>query len=120
MEIQIIKADSGQEYYTPEKCFILENVNFPIDPHLSVARARIQPGVTTVNHLLKGVIERYLIIEGEGIVEIGGKTSPVGPGDLVLIPENTPQKITNTGQSDLIFYCICTPGFTPECYESLA
>jgi mannose-6-phosphate isomerase-like protein (cupin superfamily) len=117
MEIQIIKSDIGEEYYTPEKCYIMENVNFPNDPHLSIARARIQPGVTTVNHRLKGVIERYLIIEGEGIVEIGGKTAPVGPGDLVLIPENTPQKITNTGTGDLIFYCICTPGFTQECYE---
>lgn len=117
MQIQFIKFDNSKEYYTPEKCYILENINTPADPDLSIARARVKPGVTTVNHLLKGIIERYLIIEGEGIVEIGGKTSSVGPGDLVLIPESTPQKITNTGQSDLIFYCICTPGFTPECYE---
>jgi mannose-6-phosphate isomerase-like protein (cupin superfamily) len=119
MQIQIIKADVSKEYYTQEKCYILENVNFPNDPHLSIARARVEPGVMTVNHLLKNVIERYLIIQGEGIVEIGGKTSPVGPGDLIVIPENTSQKITNTGKADLIFYCICTPGFTAECYLSL-
>jgi mannose-6-phosphate isomerase-like protein (cupin superfamily) len=117
MQIQIIKADNSKEYYTPEKCFILENINAPADPDLSIARARVEPGITTVNHLLKGVTERYLIIEGKGLVEVGGKISAVGPGDLVLIPENTPQKITNTGQSDLVFYCICTPGFKPECYE---
>jgi mannose-6-phosphate isomerase-like protein (cupin superfamily) len=120
MEIKFIKADSAQEFYSDEKCFILENVNFPDDPHLSIARARVKPGVTTLNHRLKGVIERYLIIEGEGLVEICETKSQVGPGDLVLIPENAPQKITNTGQTDLIFYCICTPGFTPECHQSLA
>jgi len=117
MEIKIIKADSSKEYYTPEKCFILENINAPADPDLSIARARVEPGVTTVNHRLKGVIERYLIIEGEGLAQIGRITAKVVPGDLVIIPENTPQKITNTGEIDLIFYCICTPGFTPGCYE---
>jgi mannose-6-phosphate isomerase-like protein (cupin superfamily) len=117
MQIQIIKADNSEEYYTPEKCFILENINAPADPALSIARARVEPGATTINHRLKGVIERYLIIEGVGLAQIGEKTAHVGPGDLIVIPENTPQKITNTGESDLIFYCICTPGFTPECYE---
>lgn len=120
MQIQIIKFDNSKEYLTPEKCHILENINLPNDPSLSIARARVEPGVTTINHRLKGVIERYLIISGEGLAEIGGTTDRVGPGDLIIIPENTPQKITNTGQTDLIFYCICTPGFTPDCYEVIS
>lgn len=117
MQIQIIKPDTSKEYYTPEQCHILENINLPDDPALSIARARVEPGVTTVNHRLKGVIERYLIISGEGLAEIGRTSAHVSPGDLIVIPENTSQKITNTGTTDLIFYCICTPGFTPDCYE---
>jgi mannose-6-phosphate isomerase-like protein (cupin superfamily) len=119
MDTKIIKADNLKEYYSDERCFILENINSPDDPNLSIARARVKPGITTVNHSLKGIIERYLIVEGEGLVEIGGKKSEVGPGDLVLISENVPQRITNTGMTDLIFYCICTPGFTMESYEAL-
>jgi hypothetical protein len=29
------------------------------------------------------------------------------------------QRIANTGTDDLVFYCICSPRFTQECYESL-
>ena len=29
------------------------------------------------------------------------------------------QRITNTGTGDLVFLCICTPAFEPDCYEDL-
>ena len=35
------------------------------------------------------------------------------------MPANVSQKITNTGDSDLIFPCICTPRFEPSCYLDL-
>ena len=34
-------------------------------------------------------------------------------------PAGTAQRITNTGESDLIFLCVCMPRFTPDSYESL-
>ena len=40
----------------------------------------------------------------------------VGVGDVIIIPEGASQKITNTGQTDLVFYCVCTPRFTEDCY----
>ena len=43
----------------------------------------------------------------------------VNPGDVVLIPPDCRQRITNTGQEDLIFLCLCTPRFIPEAYEDL-
>ena len=43
----------------------------------------------------------------------------ISPGDVVVIPAGIAQQVTNNGRSDLIFYCICTPRFTPDCYESL-
>jgi mannose-6-phosphate isomerase-like protein (cupin superfamily) len=45
--------------------------------------------------------------------------APVGPGAIVVIPAGTPQQITNPGTTDLVFHCICTPRFTPGCYEAL-
>ena len=33
----------------------------------------------------------------------------VREGDVVRIPANTPQRITNTDVEDLTFYCICCP-----------
>ena len=38
---------------------------------------------------------------------------------VVVILAGVSQSIANTGSGDLIFYCICTPRFTPECYEAI-
>ena len=64
------------EYYTEERCFITELRKTADDPGCSIARARVEPGVTTRFHILKGTIERYIILEGTGLVEVG--TEPPG------------------------------------------
>lgn len=106
-----------KEFYTGERCYITELINSPVDADLSIGRARVEPGITTERHKLKGTAERYIIISGSGIMEVGGHAdSEVSAGDLVLIPPDTPQRITNSGKSDLVFLCICTPGFRSDCY----
>ena len=108
------------EIFTPERCWILECWNVPGDPVVSIARARVARGITTRRHRLKNVVERYLVIEGSGVVRVGEQApTSVGPGDVVSIPAGTAQQITNNGDTDLIFYCICSPRFTPDCYEAL-
>jgi mannose-6-phosphate isomerase-like protein (cupin superfamily) len=101
---------------TEERCFIIEIWNHPSDPAISLARARVLPGVTTARHAL-AIDERYVIESGEGRVEIAGVESDVAPGDVVLIPAGTTQRISNRGQEDLVFLCICTPRFEPAHYE---
>ena len=99
----------------------MEMWNRPEDGEVSIARARVSPGVTTVRHRLKDTVERYVILEGNGSVEVGSlPLTKVGPGDVVIIPRSTPQCITNTGDEDLIFLCICTPRFVLEEYETMA
>jgi mannose-6-phosphate isomerase-like protein (cupin superfamily) len=116
----IIRNRSDSEYYFEERCFITEWWNSPCDKEVSVAKARVEPGITTRLHRLKDVTERYIIIEGKGIVEVG-ELAPTefGLGDVVLIPPRTPQKITNIGDSDLIFLAICTPRFSQDVYEDI-
>ena len=85
-----------------------------------MAEARVAPGVTTQLHRLHGVVERYLIVSGRGRAEVEGLApGEVGPGDLVVIPAGATQRIANLGDEELVFYCICTPRFTPACYETL-
>lgn len=120
MRAIVIKPRPEQEQDTKERCFILEAWNDASDPAVSIARARVLPGVTTQRHRLHGVIERYLIISGYGVVRIGDSEAEViGPGDVVLFPAGVSQQVTNTGEEELIFYCICTPRWTPDCYEAL-
>lgn len=114
----IIKSQCNPEKYFEEKCFITELLNSKEDPDISVSRARVNPGVTTVLHWLKDTEEKYFILSGSGEMEIDGKVAgTVVPGDLVIIPKNTDQRIKNTGTDDLIFICICTPRFEAKNYN---
>jgi mannose-6-phosphate isomerase-like protein (cupin superfamily) len=116
----VIQHPTASEYFFVEGCFITEWWNTAMDPAASLARARVEPGVTTRWHRLRGVTERYLILEGQGRVEVGDlPPEAVGPGAVVLIPPGTRQRITNTGGVDLIFLALCTPRFTPAGYEDV-
>jgi mannose-6-phosphate isomerase-like protein (cupin superfamily) len=120
LEPRVLKPLESQEFATPERCRILESWNNPADPNVSISRARLAPGVTTKLHRLRGVVERYVILEGRGRVHVGSDiVEGVSPGNVVVIPSGITQQITNTGSGDLVFYCICTPRFTQDCYESL-
>ena len=120
MLAEVKLADSADEFATAERCHIIEVANDAGDPQLSIARARVEPGVTTAWHLLRDTSERYLIVSGQGQVEIG-KLAPtlIGPGDVVRIPADVAQRITNTGDDQLIFYAMCTPRFTAAAYVNL-
>ncbi len=120
MQETILSIDPQAEFFTEERCFILELTDSLADEYLSLARARVERGVTTALHRLNGVVERYVILEGRGRVEVGSlPPRDVSPGDVALIPSGISQRISNTGAGDLVFLCICTPPFRPECYEDL-
>jgi mannose-6-phosphate isomerase-like protein (cupin superfamily) len=111
------RPDPADEYSTDERCFILELSNSEADEGLSVARARVEPGVTTAWHRVAATTERYVVLEGEGLVEIEGLgTERVQTQDVVVIPPAARQRITNTGAGDLIFLALCTPRFRQSRY----
>ena len=117
---RFLPCDERTEYLTDERCYILELSNAAHDPGVSIARARVEPGVTTKRHRVAGTVERYVILEGAGVVHIEGlQEQRVGSGDTVIIPPGVEQSIANTGETDLIFLCICTPRFEWDNYESL-
>src|SRR5699024_4426877 len=101
---RIIHNEKTAEYYFQERCHITEWWNSPDDREASIVTARVAPGVTTRLHCLKGTTERYVILEGEGRVEVGDLLpETVTYGDVIVIPPGTPQRITSTGGSDLVF-----------------
>jgi len=120
MKAKIVKHNPNDEFYTEEKCFIVDASNSGDDNDMSIACARVEPGITTKWHYLEGIDERYLIISGKGKVEIGDlEPELVKSGDIVLVPAGVRQRITNTADDDLVFYCICSPRFSRECYRVL-
>lgn len=129
MKKGIRRLNEHAETYTDERAHIVEISGKKDDPDLSIARARVEPGVTTELHTLD-IAERYLIMQGEGEMEYGmdivaGENDPdlerrsVNPGDVVLIPPGVAQRITNTGDEDLVFFCVCTPAWEEGVYKAL-
>ena len=111
---------SSPEFWTDERCFITECLNSEEVPEFSLAVARVKPSVTTQLHSLRDTKEIYIIRKGAGLVLVGKKELEVSIGDSIIIPANTPQRITNLSDSeDLEFYCHCSPRFVPEAYENL-
>jgi mannose-6-phosphate isomerase-like protein (cupin superfamily) len=116
----VLAPEPGAEYDFREGCRILELANSEADPGLSIARARVPAGTTTRWHRLRGTSERYVILSGQALVEVGElPPTPVGPGAVVRIPPLCRQRITATGPEELVFLALCTPRFRPECYEDL-
>lgn len=109
------------EFEIEERCFIVEMLSVKDDPACSIARARVKAGVATALHSVTGIVERYLILQGEGEVCIGqAPAQRVKPMDVVLISAGEPQTIRNVSErEDLVFLCVCTPGFRMEAFVNL-
>src|SRR5262245_1338513 len=109
MKTEIRFWRDASEVPIAEGCFIQEVANDPGDPHVSISRARVPPGGATEWHHLQGIEERYVIISGRGRVEVGDlPATKVSAGDIVRIPAETRQRITNVGAEDLVFWCVCS------------
>jgi len=120
MKSTIKKFDSGIEYFFKEGCYINELSNSVEDEQVSIAKARVKPKVRTKWHSLNNTVERYVILEGMGEVEIGDSPPvQVSKGDVVIIPAKSRQRILNIGNSDLVFLAICSPRFKEANYVAL-
>lgn len=119
MRSAVFHTQPTTEFYFPERCHVIEIMNQSgID--FSIARIRVEPGVTTALHALQGTTEAYYILSGSGNLELeDGTQRKVGIADVVLFPANATQKISNIGKDDLIFLAICFPRFVPESYIHL-
>ena len=120
MQPAVIKYSPASEYFFREGCFINELSNRPDDDGLSIARVRVRAGEGTRWHSLNDTIERYVILHGTGMVEIGNlPPQEVGVGDVVYIPAGCRQRIFNPGEGDLVFLALCTPRFVSGCYSDI-
>jgi mannose-6-phosphate isomerase-like protein (cupin superfamily) len=115
----IVPFALSSELLTTERCHIITMLGGDVDGECSIARARVESGITTQMHALNGITERYVILKGVGRMDVGNETAEVRELDVVLIPPGAPQRITNTGSDDLLFLCLCTPPFRAEAYIDL-
>ncbi|MCK4353001.1 cupin domain-containing protein [candidate division WOR-3 bacterium] len=92
---------------------LLNPLKEKISIRYSLAHAKVKPGETTYAHKLKSS-EVYYILEGEGEIHIDNETEKVSEGQAIYIPQNSIQRIKNTGVNDLVFLSIVDPAWKPE------
>ena len=78
----------------------------------SLAEARLPAGGATQRHYHAKTEEIYLLLEGEGEMEVDGERRHVGPGDAVLIPAGAWHEIR--AGTDLRFLCCCAPPYSHD------
>jgi mannose-6-phosphate isomerase-like protein (cupin superfamily) len=78
----------------------------------SLAEAALEPGQSTQRHFHRQSEEIYVVLDGEGDLEIDGETRRVGPGDAALIPPGAWHVIRAVGA--LRFLCCCAPPYSHE------
>jgi|GEM_PF-198947 len=119
----ILRDDHRTESGIEPGCFLTDWLNDPADPDLSIACIRVVPSAETRLRRFENIQERYVVLEGQGRIELVGPNraftegdhtlSALEPGDVVVIPAGYSRRITNIGPVDLVFLAICTPRFRP-------
>ena len=112
----ITKLKELQNYITKDNSIIYELMH-PRQQHnnnQSLAQAIITPGLETQLHYHAKTEELYHIQNGSGLMTIDENHFSVEKGDTICIPPHSKHKIKNTGQSDLVFLCCCSPAYSHD------
>lgn len=104
---------SAEEYITIDGSRIWELIRPEREgaQNLSLARAVIEPGKSTLRHRHHTSEEIYYVLSGEGALEIGAVIERVGPGDARLIPAGNEHRVTCIGAEPLVILCVCAPPY---------
>lgn len=76
----------------------------------SLAEATLEPGRGTRRHYHRVAEEIYLIVEGDGAMEVDGDTAQVAAGDAILIPPGSWHELI-AGADGVRLLCCCVPPY---------
>jgi mannose-6-phosphate isomerase-like protein (cupin superfamily) len=79
----------------------------------SLAEASLAAGRATERHYHRLAEEIYLVLDGDGVMELDDDERAVGPGDAILIPPAAWHRIT-AGDAGIRFLCCCSPPYSHD------
>ena len=82
-----------------------EKENGRLSAHLTT----IKPGGEIIPHVHE-VLEMMYIIQGEGSALVNGERQRSEPGTIVVAPPGSEHGFLNTGDTDIVIYCVFSPG----------
>jgi mannose-6-phosphate isomerase-like protein (cupin superfamily) len=77
--------------------------------HLDYRISMYQPMARVALHKHNVQEQIYHVLDGEGLMQIGGKTHVVRKHDVIFLPPGIEHDIANTGLVDLVFLVITSP-----------
>lgn len=106
----------GEEFVTLDGSRVLELIRPEREGarNLSLARAVIEPGRSTLRHRHRVAEEVYYVLAGAGTLEVAARIERVGPGDARLIPAGAEHRATCLGAEPLVILCACAPPYRDE------
>ena len=85
----------------------------------SLAEATVPPGAVTLLHRHAVTEEIYHFTAGEGWMTLGDERFEVRAGDTVCISPGLAHRLENTGSSDMVLLCSCSPAYCHDDTELL-
>ena len=95
---------------TPHKVAVKKLFNFE---HATIVHIELKPGEALKKHVTPVDVNFY-ILEGNGIVEIGGENENVVKDQLIFSPAKIPHTLRNDSDKNFRFLVIKTPTPTSE------
>lgn len=80
------------------------------DTQLSVTWVEVEPGASQKSHK-HSPEQSYIIIQGQGKMNVGEQSRIVERGDIIHIPSNFEHCIKNQGDKTLIYISASTPAY---------
>jgi mannose-6-phosphate isomerase-like protein (cupin superfamily) len=112
----LARYDELEPYVTADGSTIREWAGPGYSParNQSLAEATLPPGGATIAHHHPRAEELYLFTAGRGRLRVGDDERDVQPGDCVVIPPGVVHKLWNSGDTDLVLVCACSPAYSHE------
>lgn len=66
----------------------------------------VKPGDSIGEHQHVGEQEIFYFVQGNGVVIDDGKQFEIGPGDVMVTPDQSSHSVINTGDKDLVFMAL--------------
>src|SRR5262245_56048278 len=112
--MHVLTKATAPRYVRPEgiTSYLLASPRTCGAEHLTTTLAVLQPGGEQRVHSHPPE-QVYFILEGSGLMTVGGEAMRVGPGDCVFIPSGQPHGLKNDGDVTLRYFSAAAPAYEP-------
>ena len=79
------------------------------DPSLSVIQERVPPSAGEAPHFHVRASQFFYVLSGTATIEFEDKAVTFGPSQGLHVPPNTPHRLVNYSEADVVFLVISSP-----------